>query len=183
MDYLYLTGQLLSQEEQNEMEISIGLLESGNYPAFYEKNKDIVRNILFLEEAEEFLDFSGENELDRECFCFAFLCAKKHGIQIGGYEEDLTDTLTAFFAEKELEYPEISEIIGRETIYTDCSDFDNFRKSMEEINQVLDLHGLKLVVFEDFVYCDCEYTVLVLDKSLAEHVSRSWESDNFSVYL
>ncbi len=78
MDYLYLTGQLLSQEEQNEMEISIRLLGNGNYPAFYEKNKDIVWNILFLEEAEE---------------------------------------------------------------------------------------------------------VLVLDKSLAEHVSRSWESDNFSVYL
>ena len=183
MDYIQLTGQLLSKEEQNEMKSSIELLENGDYRGFYEKNKDIIRSILFIEEPEEFLDFSGENELDRECFCFAFLCAKKHGIQIGGYEDDLTDILTAFFEEKEIGYPEIAGIIGRETIYTDCSDFDNFKKSMEEINRVLDVHGLKLVVFEDFIYCDCEYTALMLDKSLAERISTSWESDNFSIYL
>ena len=183
MDYINLTRQLLTQEEQNEMKSSIELLENGNYRGFYEKNKDIIQSILFIGELEEFLDFSGENELDRECFSFAFLCAKKQGIQIGGYEDDLTDILTAFFEEKGLRYPEVSGIIEREVIYTDCSGFDNFKKSMEEINQILDLHGLNLVVFEDFVYCDCEYTVLVLDRSLAECISNSWESDNFSIYL
>ncbi len=183
MDYINLTRQLLSKEEQNEMESSIKLLENEDYQGFYEKNKDIIWNILFIEELEEFLDFSGDNELDRECFSFAFLCAKKHGVQIGGYEDDLTDTLTTFFEKKGLGYPEIIEIICRETIYTDCSDFDNFKKSMEEINQVLDVHGMKLVVFEDFIYCDCEYTVLVMDKSLAECISNSWECDNFSIYL
>ena len=183
MDYMNLTEQLLSKEEQIEMESSTELLENGDYQGFYEKNKNIIWNILFIEELEVFLDFSGENELDRECFNFAFLCAKKYGIQFGGYEDDLTDTLTAFFEEKGLRYPEISGIIEREVIYTDCSGFDNFKKSMEEINQVLDVNGLNLVVFEDFVYCDCEYTVLVLDRSLAECISNSWESDNFSIYL
>ncbi len=183
MNYIHLNRQLLSQEEQNEMEVSLGLLEKEDYPAFYEKNKDIIRSSLFIEDMEEFLDFSGEDELDRECFSFAFLCAKKHGIQIGGYKDDLTDTLTAFFKEKGLWYPEISEIIGTETIYTDGSDIDNFKNSMEEMNRVLDVHGLQLAVFEDCVYCECEYTILVLDKPLAERISSSWESDNFSVSL
>ena len=183
MDYKNLIEQLLSADEQNELSASARLLEGGDYSAFYEKNAEIVKSILFLEDSDEFLDFAEEDELDMECFCFAFLCARKYGFQAGGYEEDLTGRLTAFFGEKEFGYPEILEIIGREKIYTDCDGRDNFRKSMEEINRVLDIHGLKAVVFEDCVYCECEYTVLILEKSLAEGIRDSWESDNFSVSL
>lgn len=109
--------------------------------------------------------------------------AKGYGIQVGGYEDDLTHTLTAFFHTKGIEYPEITEIICKEKIYTDCSDFDNFKKSMAAINQILDTHGVQLIVLEDFVYCDCEYTVLCLDKALADKLLSSWSSDNFEIYL
>lgn len=80
-------------------------------------------------------------------------------------------------------YPEIAEIISREKIYTDCSDYDNFKKSLTAINQVLDAHGMHLIVFEDFVYCDCEYTMLMVDKVFAEKISSAWKSDNFKIYL
>lgn len=83
----------------------------------------------------------------------------------------------------ELTEPEISEIVCKEKIYTDCSDYDNFKKSMTAINQELDTHGIRLVVLEDFVYCDCEYTVLKLDKALADKMLSSWSSENFEIYL
>lgn len=189
MNITDLVELLLSSEEQKEMQASIQLLENKNYRAFYEKNQEIVRSILFIEDMDEFLDFSSGSHLDMECFCFAFLCtrtpncAKKHGIQIGGYEDDLTDTLTAFFHTTGFGYPEIFEMIGREKIYTDCDDGDNFKKSMEEMNKILGVHGLKILVFEDSVYCACEYTILAIDKSLADKLAASWESDNFAIYL
>lgn len=183
MDVLNLAELLLSPDEKNELHSSMELLEQSDYSAFYEKNQSIIQSILFLETLEEFLDFSKENELDAECFCAAFLCAHGYGIQIGGYEDDLTHTLTEFFHTQGIEYPEISEIVHREKIYTDCSDYDNFKKSMTAINQVLDSHGMRLIVLEDYIYCDCEYTVLRVDKALAENVLSTWSSDNFEIYL
>lgn len=82
-----------------------------------------------------------------------------------------------------MEYPEISEIICKEKIYTDCSNYDNFKKSVTAMNQLLDAHGVRLVVLEDLVYCDCEYTVLSMDKTLADKVLPTWNSDNFEIYL
>ena len=183
MNVVDLVVMLLSPDEKSEMQTSIELLEQSNFSAFYEKNRDIVQSILFIETLDDFLDFSSENLLDAESYCAAFLCAKGYGIQVGGYEDDLTHTLTAFFHSKGIEYPEITEIICKEKIYTDCSDFDNFKKSMVAINQMLDTHEVQLIVLEDFVYCDCEYTVLCLDKTLAEKVLSSWSSDNFEIYL
>ena len=101
MDVLNLAELLLSPDEKNELHSSMELLEQSDYSAFYEKNQSIIQSILFLETLEEFLDFSKENELYAECFCAAFLCAYGYGIQIGGYEDDLTHTLTEFSIHRE----------------------------------------------------------------------------------
>lgn len=183
MDVLNLAELLLSPDEKNELHSSMELLEQSDHSAFYEKNQSMIQSILFLETLEEFLDFSKENELDAECFCAAFLCAYGYGIQIGGYEDDLTHILTEFFHTQGMEYPEISEIVHKEKIYTDCSDYDNFKKSITTINQVLGVYGMRLIVLEDYIYCDCEYTVLRVDKTLAENVLSTWSSDNFEIYL
>lgn len=183
MNILNLTELLLSPDEKKELQSSMEMLEHSNYSGLYEKNQSIIQSILFIETLDEFLDFSTENELNAECFCAAFLCANGYGIQIGGYEDDLTHTLTEFFHMKGMEQPEISEMICREKIYTDCSDHDNFKKSLIAINQILDAYGVKLVVLEDCVYCDCEYTILSLDKTLADNVFAAWNSDDFEIYL
>lgn len=183
MNILNLADLLLSPDEKNELQSSMEMLEHSNYSGFYEKNRSIIQSILFIETLDEFLDFSTENKLNAECFCVAFLCANGYGIRIGGYEEDLTHALTEFFHMKGMEQSEISEIIRKEKIYTDCSDHDNFKKSLMAINQVLDAHGVRLIVLEDFVYCDCEYTILSLDKTLADKVFAAWSSDNFKIYL
>lgn len=183
MDVIKLADLLLSPDEKREMQSSLELLEQTNYSTFYEKNQGIIQNIVFLETLEEFLDFSNENCLDIECFCAAFLCSKGYGVQVGGYEDDLTHTLTDFFKVMNMGYSEILEIISKEKIYTDCSDYDNFKKSLTAINQILDAHGVQLIVLEDFVYCDCEYTVLIIQKALASEVISSWSSDNFEIFL
>ena len=54
---------------------------------------------------------------------------------------------------------------------------------MTAINQELDTHGIRFVALEDFVYCDCEYTVLKLDKALADKMLSSWSNENFEIYL
>ncbi len=183
MNISNLAELLVSPDEKSEMLHSIHMLEGKDFSKFYEINRDIIRNILFLESREEFLDFSAENFLDIECFCAAFLCAKGHGIQIGGYEDDLTETLTAFFKAKGFDYPKILKIINSERIYTNCSDHDNFKKSLTTINQALSIHNVQIVVFEDFVYCDCEYTVLFLETPLADRLPSLWQSENFEIYL
>lgn len=183
MNILNLADILLSPDERNELQDSMEMLLQSNYSLFYEKNQSIIQSILFTETLDDFLDFSKENALDVECFCTAFLCIRGYGIQIGGYEEDLTHILTEFFHTQRMEYLEISEIICKEKIYTDCSDYDNFKKSLAAINKVLDIYGIQLIVLEDFVYCDCEYTILKLDKVLADKVLSSWSSNNFEIYL
>ena len=104
--------------------------------------------------ADLLLSSDEKNELDAECFCVAFLCVHGYGIQIRGYEDDLTPALTEFFHVQGMEYRKISEIVCKGKIYTDCSDYDNFKKSMTAINQKLDTYGVRLVVLEDFVYCE-----------------------------
>lgn len=183
MNILSLAELLVSPEEKNEMQNSVQMLQEKDFSRFYDKNQDIVRNILFLESVDEFLDFSNDNSLDIECFCAAFLCAKGYGIQIGGYEDDLTQILTEFFKNKGIDDSKVFEIINSEKIYTDCSDYDNFKESMTAINQVLAPHGVRVIVFEDFVYCDCEYTVLIVNNALADKLTSLWQSDNFEIYL
>ena len=73
--------------------------------------------------------------------------------------------------------------LQRERVYTDCGDFDNFKRTLSEVNQVLEGQGVRLAVWEDFVYCDCEYTLLLLDRALAARVYAEWESENFMIYL
>ena len=48
---------------------------------------------------------------------------------------------------------------------------------------MLEGQGVRLAVWEDFVYCDCEYTLLLLDRALAARVYAEWESENFMIYL
>ena len=45
-----------------------------------------------------------------------------------------------------MEYPEIWEIVRKEKIYTDCSDYDNFKISLAAMNKVLDTYGMQLIV-------------------------------------
>ncbi len=44
-------------------------------------------------------------------------------------------------------------------------------------------NGIRVIVFEDFVYCDCQYTMLVVSKTLANDLISEWQSDNFEIYL
>lgn len=178
-----LTKLILTPEENQELENTLALLDQKDYTIFYATNSEIIRNILFVESLDEFLDFSNESDLGSECFGIAYVCQKQYGIQIGGYEDDVRPALTAFFQLKGILSPTLRAAIEKEKIYTDCSSFDNFKVSIVTLNQILDTLGVQLLVFKDFVYCDCEYSVLLLKKDLCHELSQSWESENFEIYL
>ena len=183
MDMMELAKLILPPEEYGELREAVGLLESGRFATFYEKYPGIVLSVLFIDNLEEFLDFSKENTLDRECVCAAFLCGKGYGLSVGGYEDDLTQALVGFLQGRGAAAPEALEILQRERVYTDCGDFDNFKRTLSEVNQVLEGQGVRLAVWEDFVYCDCEYTLLLLDRAVEERVHAGWRSESFMIYL
>lgn len=183
MDMTELAKLILPPEEYGELREAVGLLEIGRFAAFYEKYPGVVLSVLFIDNLEEFLDFSKENALNQECVCAAFLCERGYGLSVGGYEEDLTQELAGFLQARGAALPEALEIIRRERVCTDCGGRDNFKGTLEAVNQALDGQGLRVAVWEDFVYCDCEYTLLLLDRALAERVRTGWRSENFTIYL
>lgn len=178
-----LTQMLLTVEEASELQHDLELLENKAYSAFYTVNERIIRNILFLENLDEFLDFVSEEALDVECFCFAYLCEKQYGISFGGYEDDVRPALTSFLNGKGINSSELQTLIAKERIYTECDDVDNFKSSVSAMNQILNNTGVRLVVFEDGIYCDCEYSLLLVTEDLYTDIVESWESDNFDIYV
>ncbi len=176
-----LTRLILTPEEENDLQHTLRLLENQEYEAFYQANEEILCNILFLRNLDEFLDFTEEEDLDVECFCFAYLCEKEYGISLGGYEEDVRPALTSFLGEKGIHSPELQAFLDKERIYTECDDIDNFRSSVAALNQILNTSGVRFVVFEDEVYCDCEYSMLLVKEDLYAEILQSWESDNFNL--
>lgn len=178
-----LTHMLLTAEEGTELQHNLELLENKGYSDFYTANEKIIHNILFFEDFDEFLEFVNEEDLDVECFCFAYLCEKQHGISLGGYEEDVRPALTSFLIDKGINSPELQALIAKERIYTECDDVDNFKASVSAMNQILNNSGVRLVVFEDGMYCDCEYSLFVVKEDLYTDIINSWESDNFDLYI
>lgn len=178
-----LTHMLLTSKEENELQHALELLESKEYSAFYKSNEEIIRNILFFKDSDEFLDFVSEEDFDVECFCFAYLCEKQYGISLGGYEDDVRPALTSFLSGKGITSLELQTLIAEERIYTDCDDVDNFKSSVSAMNQILNNFGVRLVVFEDSVYCDCEYSLFLVKADLYTDIVESWESDNFDIYI
>ncbi len=178
-----LAEKILSAKEMTELTKSIDLLENENYKTFYNLNKETVNYILFTETYDDFLDVMEEYGLDIECFIFAFLCENKYGIQVGGYTEDLEDEFSVFIKEKNIDYLDIKSHIAGDTFYTDGGNKDTFKESIINFNKILDTHNLRFVVFEDDVYCECLYTVLLLQKNIANDIFDIWESENFKIYL
>ncbi len=178
-----LTYMLLTVEEETELQRDLELLQNKEYSAFYTANERIIRNILFLENLDEFLDFVNEEVLDVECFCFAYLCEKQYGISLGIYEDDVRPTLTSFLNGKGINLSELQILFDKERIYTECDDMDNFKASISAMNQILNHTGERLIVFEDSMYCDCEYSLFLVTEDLYTDIVESWESDNFDIYI
>lgn len=183
MNVQNLMERVLTSEENQKLKVLIELLKQKDYATFYEANSEILRNILFVENLDEFLDFINENDLDIECFEIAYMCQRQYGIQIGGYEDDVRPALISFFQHKGLLSQNLQFVLEKDRIYTDCSDTDNFKNSIILLNQILDEFGMRLLVLEDFVYCDCEFSLLLLKKDMCNELRQSWESDNFEIYL
>lgn len=183
MDIFDVVNRLLSPNQQGELKQSLALLEADRREPFYQRESRAVERILFIETAGEWLDFCTRHRLDPESFCFAFLCEQGKALQIGGYQQDVSAGLLAFLAESGRDTPEIRQWLERERIDADCDEPQLFFQAISQLNRLLSAQGTRLVLWEDGLYCDCQYTLGLLDDEAAQQLASQWQSENFALIL
>ncbi len=180
MDIFYITRLLLSPAQQEELAQSLALLKAEDWAGFYQRESGAAEQILFIQTAEEWLDFCAQQSLDWECFCFAFLCQKGKALQIGGYQQDIFPKLRAFLARLGRDTPEIRQWLDQERIDAGCGEPRPF---LQAIGRLLSAQGVGLALWEDGLYCDCQYTLALLDGKAAKQAADGWRSENFELLL
>ena len=180
MDIFYITRLLLSPAQQEELAQSLALLKAEDWAGFYQRESGAAEQILFIQTAEEWLDFCAQQSLDWECFCFAFLCQKGKALQIGGYQQDIFPKLRAFLARLGRDTPEIRQWLDQERIDAGCGEPRPF---LQAIGRLLSAQGGGLALWEDGLYCDCQYTLALLDGKAAKQAADGWRSENFELLL
>lgn len=176
-----LTKLLLDPAQQERLRQSLVLLETGDWAGFYQRESQAVEQILFVQTAEEWLDFCAQQSLEPECFCFAFLCGQGKGLQLGGYQQDVAADLLAFLAGLGRDTPAIRGWLEAANIDIDWEEPEPFQRDLERLNQLLGSQDLQLVVWQDSVYCDCQYTLALLESREAARLAQTWESENFQI--
>lgn len=183
MDVFDITRLLLPPAQQGELAQSLALLEAEDRAGFYQRESGAAEQILFIQTAEEWLDFCARQSLDRERCCFAFLCQKGKALQIGGYQQDIAPELLAFLAGLERDTPEIRQWLKQERIDAGCGEPRPFLQAIGRLNRMLSAQGVGLALWEDGLYCDCQYTLALLDDKAAKQAADGWQSENFELLL
>lgn len=82
-------------------------------------------------------------------------------LEIGGYEEDVTEKVAAFLREK-LPEAEFQRIAGHlRDIFVDIDDRDNLEERISLCNQCLEGAGYSIQVEHDDTYCTWDYFLSV----------------------
>lgn len=183
MDIFDITRLLLSPAQQEELAQSLALLKAEDWAGFYQRESGAAEQILFIQTAEEWLDFCAQQSLDWECFCFAFLCQKGKALQIGGYQQDIFPKLRAFLARLGRDTPEIRQWLDQERIDADCGGPQPFLQALGRLSRLLSAQGVGLALWEDGLYCDCQYTLVLLDGKAAKQAADGWQSESFELLL
>ena len=134
------------------------LFEMQDFDALYDEYADVIEQLLFLEEKEEFEDFiSEEGQLEMEPFLFAYAACKKSCLSIGMYEEKVVELLRDFTK------------IGFDVELN--NDAEKLVENIIHINEFLSNTGRKYIVFLDETYCEGCYYVFEVDVTYDE----TWE--------
>ena len=109
------------------------------------------------------------------------MCGQGKGLQLGGYQQDVAADLLAFLAGLGQDTPAIRGWLEAARIDIDWEEPEPFQRDLERLNQLLGSQGLQLVVWQDSVYCDCQYTLALLESREAARLAQTWESENFQI--
>lgn len=138
------------------------LFETQNYVELYQTQAETLNHMLLIETLEEFKDFlDSESSLDENVFWMYHAAVSGESLSIGGYEGDVTETVTAFLMEKlpETFFDRIRNLL--QDLYADLDEQDTLEEIIDLCNQSLADTGYTLRLDFDDTYCAGEYFLTV----------------------
>ena len=133
-----------------------------DYMELYRTQKPTVDLMLGIKEQWEFEDFLVEEGYFEEApFWLYYSVVQGDFLEIGGYEEDVTEQVAAFLQGKLPKADFQFSGRGRLDIYVDIDERDNLEEKMGLCNQYLACAGYSIQVEHDDTYCTWDYFLSV----------------------
>ena len=138
------------------------LFTAKDYMELYRTQKPTIDLMLGIEEQWEFEDFlEEEDSLEEVPFWLYYSVIQGDFLEIGGYEEDVTEKVVAFL-QKKLPKAEFHLIVDYlRDLYVDIDERDNLEEKMGLCNQYLACAGYSIQVEHDDTYCTWDYFLSV----------------------
>ena len=141
------------------------LFESKDYLEIYKTQEAVIKEMLFIEEQAEFEDFlDDEDFLDEDIFWLYHSATEGESLLIGGYEEDVTEKVTAFLSKKLplTVFENVKNCLS--DLYVDLGTRDTLEEKIGICNgQLADTDYLLKLDFE-YTYCDGAYFLSVISQ-------------------
>ena len=138
------------------------LFTAKDYMELYRIQKPTIDLMLGIQEQWEFEDFlEEEDSLEEAPFWLYYSVIQGDFLEIGGYEEDATEKVTAFLQKKlpKAEFQSIAAYL--QDLYVDIDKRDNLEEKIELCNQCLAGAGYSIQVEHDDTYCTWDYFLSV----------------------
>ena len=138
------------------------LFTAKDYMELYRIQKPTIDLMLGIKEQWEFEDFlEEEDSLEEPPFWLYYSVMQGELLEIGGYEEDVTEKVTAFLQKKlpKAEFQSIAAYL--QDLYVDIDERDNLEEKIELCNQCLAGAGYSIQVEHDDTYCTWDYFLSV----------------------
>lgn len=133
----------------------LNIFAKQDFDTLYDEYADVIAQLLFLQDKEEFEDFiSEEGEVAFEPFLFAYAACRKVCLSIGMYEENVAELLRDFTE------------VGSDVELG--NDVEELVENITHINEFLSNTGRKYIVFLDETYCEGCYYVFAVDVTYDE---------------
>lgn len=138
------------------------LFTAKDYMELYRIQKPTIDLMLGIKEQWEFEDFlEEEDSLEEPPFWLYYSVMQGELLEIGGYEEDVTEKVAAFLQKKlpKAEFQSIAAYL--QDLYVDIDEWDNLEEKIELCNQCLAGAGYSIQVEHDDTYCTWDYFLSV----------------------
>ena len=138
------------------------LFTAKDYRELYRTQKPTVDLMLGIQEQWEFEDLLEEEGYFEEApFWLYYSVVQGDFLEIGGYEEDVTEQVAAFLQGKLPKADFQSIAVHLQGIYVDIDERDNLEEKIEFCNQCLAGAGYSIQLEHDDTYCTWDYFLSV----------------------
>lgn len=139
------------------------LFETERFLELYQTQADVINAMLSTETQQEFEDFlASDSGIAEDVFWLHYGVVHGESLSIGGYEEDVTQKVSAFLKQK-LPANLFSAMQKHlQNVYVDIDDEDNLKEKVNLCNQCLENTDCALRLDFDDTYCAGVYFLSVI---------------------